>query len=71
MRSLSWRVKLKQTKDRLITLSKQPEFRSMDLAGIRDIMEVLAQCSYRFVSLFVINADGWFIEASTDDLEEA
>ena len=71
MRNLSWRVKLNRTRDRLIALSKQPEFRSMDLAGIRDIMEVLAQGSYRFVSLFVINADGWFIEASTDDLEEA
>jgi len=62
---------LNQTKDRLIALSKQPEFRSMDLAGIHDIIEVLAQGSYRFESLLVMNADGRFVEASADDLEEA
>ena len=70
MRSLSWRVKLKQTKDRLITLSTRPALRSMDLASIHDIIEVLAQGSDRVESLFVIDADGWFA-ASTDDLEEA
>ena len=59
---------LNQTRDRVIELSTRPEFHSMDLAGIRDIMKVLAQGSYRFESLFVINADGWFIEGSTDDL---
>jgi len=62
---------LNQTKDRLIALSKQPEFRSMDLASIHGSIEVLAQGPYRFESLFVMNADGWFAEASTDDLEEA
>ena len=58
MRSLSWRVKLNQSRDRLIALSKQPEFRSMDLASIHPIIEVLDQGSYRFESLFVMNADG-------------
>ena len=43
----------------------------MDLARIHHVIDVLAQGSYRFQSLFVINADGWFIEGSTDDLEEA
>ena len=62
---------LNQTKDRLITLSTRPEFRSMDLASIHPIIDVLAQGSYRFESLFVINADRWFVEGSTDDLEEA
>jgi len=62
---------LNQSRDRLIELSTRPEFRSMDLAGIHDIIEVLAQGSYRFQSLFVMNADGWFVEGSTDDLEEA
>jgi len=59
---------LNQTKDRLIALSKRPEFRSMDLASIHDIIEALAQGSYHFESLFVMNADGWFVEASADDL---
>ena len=71
MRSLSWRVKLNQITDRLIALSKQPQFRSMDLARIHPIIDVLAQGSYRFESLFVMNADGWFVEGSTDDLKEA
>ena len=71
MRNLSWRVKLKQSRDRLIALSKQLDFRSMDLARIHPIIEVLNQGSYRVESLFVMNVDGWFAEASTDDLEEA
>jgi len=71
MRNLSWRAKVNQTRDRLIALSKQPEFRSMDLARIHPIIEVLAQGSYRFESLSVMNADGWFAKASTHDLEEA
>ncbi|MCK4411066.1 hypothetical protein KAV67_02175, partial [Candidatus Bipolaricaulota bacterium] len=57
---------LNQTRDRLIALSKQPEFRSMDLARIHPIIEVLDQGSYRFESLFVMNVDGWFIEGSAD-----
>ena len=68
MRSLSWRVKLNQSKDRLIMLSTRPEFRSMDLASIHHVIEVLAQGSYWFESLFVMNADGWFVEGSMDDL---
>ncbi len=68
MRNLSWRVKLNQITDRLIALCKQPQFRSMDLARIHPIIEVLTQDSYRFQSLFVMNADGWFVEGSTDDL---
>lgn len=71
MGNLSWRVKLNQITDRLIALSKQPQFRSMDLARIHPIIEVLTQGSYRFQSLFVMNADGWFVEGNTDDLEEA
>jgi hypothetical protein len=47
MRNLSWRVKLNQSRDRLIALSKQPEFRSMDLVRIHPIIEVLAQGSHR------------------------
>ena len=58
MRNLSWRVKLKQTRNRLIALSKQPEFRSMDLTRIHPIIEVLNQGSYRLESLFVMNVDG-------------
>jgi len=71
MGNLSWRVKLNQITDRLIALSKQPEFRSMDLARIHLIIDVLGQGSYRFQSLFVMNADGWLVEARTDGLEEA
>ncbi len=71
MRNLSWRVKLNQSRDRLIALSKQPEFRSMDLARIHPIIEVLAQGSHRFEYLFVMNVDGWFVEGNTDGLEEA
>ena len=52
-------------------LSTRPEFRSMDLASIHPIIEVLDHGSYRFESLFVMNADGWFAEGSTDGLEEA
>jgi len=59
---------LNQTKDRLIALFKQPEFRSMDLAGIHDLIEAFAHSSYRFESLFVMNADGRFVEASVDNL---
>ncbi len=59
MRSLSWRVKLNQSRDRLIALSKQPEFRSMDLADIYGGIEVLDQGPYRLESLFVMNVDGW------------
>ena len=70
MRNLSWRVKLNQIRDRLIALSKQPESHSMDLARIHPIIEVLDQGSYRVESL-VMNADGWFVEASTNGLEEA
>jgi hypothetical protein len=51
MRNLSWRVKLNRTRDRLIALSKQPEFHSMDLARIHPIIEVLAQGSYWVESL--------------------
>ena len=58
MRSLSWRVKLNQSWDRLIALSKQPEFHSMDLADIYGGIEVLDQGSYRLESLFVMNVDG-------------
>jgi hypothetical protein len=50
---------LNQTRDRLIRLSNQPEFRSMDLARIYPIIEVLHQGSYRLESLFVMNVDGW------------
>ena len=64
-------MKLNQTRDRLIVLSKQPQFRSMDLARIHPIIKVLTQGSYRVESLFVMNADGWFAKASTHDLEEA
>ena len=64
-------MKLNQTRDRLIALSKQPQFRSMDLARIHPIIEVLDQGSYRFESLFVMNTDRWFVEPSTDGLEEA
>ena len=71
MRNLSWRVKVNQIRDRLIALSKQPESHSMDLARIHPIIEVLTQGSYWFQSLFVMNADGWFVEASTNGLEEA
>jgi len=71
MRSLSWRAKVNQSRDRLIALSKQPEFHSMDLARIHPIIKVLTQGSYRFESLSVMNADRWFVEASTDGLEEA
>ena len=71
MRNLSWRAKVNQTRDRLIALSKQPEFHSMNVARIHPIIKVLAQGSYRFESLSVMNADGWFVEASTDGLEEA
>jgi len=42
-----------------------------DLASIQAIIEVLNQGSYRFESLSVMNATRWFVEASTDDLEEA
>ena len=59
MRNLSWRVKLNQSRDRLIALSKQPEFRSMDLASIYGSIEVLAQGPYRTESLFMMNVDGW------------
>ncbi|MCK4411273.1 PAS domain S-box protein, partial [Candidatus Bipolaricaulota bacterium] len=38
------------------------------LASIHPIIEVLDQGSYRFESLFVMNADGWFVEGSADDL---
>lgn len=59
---------LNQTKDRLIALSKQPEFRSIDLVRIHDLIEALTHGSYRFEPLFVMNADGQFVEASADDL---
>ena len=67
MRNLSWRAKVNQTRDRLIALSKQPEFHSMDLAHIHPIIKVLAQGSYRFGPL-VMNTDGWFVEAGSDDV---
>ena len=56
MCNLNWRAKLNQ---------------SMDLARIHPIIEVLAQGSYRFESLSVMNTDRWFVKASTDGLEEA
>ncbi len=42
MRNLSWRVKLNESWDRLFALSKQLDFRSMDLARIHPIIEVPA-----------------------------
>lgn len=59
MRNLSWRAKVNRTTVRLIALSKQPEFHSTDLARIHPIIKVLAQGSYRFESLSVMNTDGW------------
>jgi len=59
---------LNQSKDRLIELSTRPEVRSMDLPRLHDLIRVIAQGSYRFESLFVMNADGWCIETSLDDL---
>jgi len=43
----------------------------MDLADIYGGIEVLDQGPYRVESLFVMNVNGWFVEASTDNLKEA
>ena len=71
MRNLSGRAKVNQVRDRLVVLSTRPQFHSMDLARIHPIIKVLTQGSYRFESLCVMNTDRWFVEASTDGLEEA
>ncbi len=58
---------LQQLSGRLIELSKCTEFRSMNLAAQQEIINTVAEGSMRFISLFVMDADGWFILGSSEN----
>ena len=61
-------TELTQTYGRLVKIAERAEFRRMDIPAQQETINTIAKGSYRFQSLFVMNADGWFISGSVDDL---
>ena len=59
---------LNQTMDRLTELAMRPEFSNWDLETIGRTISTLALGSYRFESLYLIDADGWFVAGTSDDM---
>ena len=59
---------LSQTLGRLTELSMKPEFLDWDLEAIEGTISTLAHGSYRFESLSLIDAEGWFVAGTSDDL---
>ena len=59
---------LSQTLGRLTELSMKLEFLNWDLEAIGATISTLAHGSYRFESLFLVDAEGWFVAGTTDDL---
>jgi len=59
---------LNQIMGRLTELSAKPEFLNWDLETVGRTISILAQGSYRFESLYLIDADGWFVSGTSDDM---
>jgi len=59
---------LNQTMERLTELAMRPEFSNWDLEAVGRTISTLAQGSYRFESLYLIDADGWFVSGTSDDM---
>lgn len=58
---------LTQSRDRLIGLTQRAEFRNMDTITQQETMSTIAEGSLSFESLFVMDAEGWFISAGGVD----
>jgi hypothetical protein len=58
---------LTQTRDRLIGLTQREEFRNMNNITQQETMSMIAEGSLHFESLFVMDAEGWFISAGGAD----
>jgi len=58
---------LKQTQGRLLEFAQRPEFRRMDLAAMQRTTTTVATGSYRFDSLSVMDAKGWFVCTSFEE----
>jgi len=59
---------LTQTLGRLTELSIRPEFNNWDLEAVQATISTLARGSYRFESLSLVDAEGWFVAGTSDDL---
>lgn len=58
---------IKRIEDRLINLAKLPELRNMNIAEQIDILEQHVAVREYLSSIFVMDADGWFVSA--DEME--
>ncbi|MCK4246629.1 hypothetical protein KAX14_05285, partial [Candidatus Bipolaricaulota bacterium] len=64
----SHQADLSHTLGRLTELSMKPEFLNWNLGTIGGAISTLAHGSYRFNSLSLVDAEGWFVAGSMDDL---
>jgi len=58
---------LKQTTGRQMELSKRTAFQRMDLVAMQDVMTTIAEGSFCFESLSVMNAEGCFVCSTAED----
>ncbi|MCJ7738101.1 MAG: hypothetical protein MUQ10_12450 [Anaerolineae bacterium] len=70
-RSIAWGVDLDlaRARSRLMELSQQAAFRSMDVDAMQSSISAVAARSYRLESLYVMDAEGWSV-ASTITADE-
>lgn len=68
-RNIAWELddEIQRIEDRLINLAKLPELRNMNIAEQIDILEQHVAVREYLSSIFVMDADGWFVSA--DDME--
>jgi diguanylate cyclase (GGDEF)-like protein/PAS domain S-box-containing protein len=65
-RSIVWELDhdLESSKTRLTMIAKQPELRTMDIANQHDYLVKNVETSTLGASLFVMDAEGWFVSSS-------
>jgi diguanylate cyclase (GGDEF)-like protein/PAS domain S-box-containing protein len=65
-RSIVWELDhdLQSSKTRLTMIAKQPELRTMDIANQHDYLVKNVETSTLGASLFVMDAEGWFVSSS-------
>ncbi len=66
--ALELEIDLLRVKDMLTRIAKRAEFRNMDITAQQKTMAQHAEVSLLFTSLFVMDAEGWFVSSSVDDL---
>ena len=61
-------IDLLRIKNRLTRIAERAEFRNMDIANQQETMIQHEEISLFLTSLSVMNAEGWFVSGSVDDL---